>query len=378
MSSAAEERAAAENLTCPVSLELFEDPVQTPCCGNTLSRDSLRKALPRCPLCRVDVGERHPGFRVEEVPANRAIANLVEAHLRQHPTARDPKGSTCAHCHAAGAKFRCSRCKVAHYCSAACQHAAWPEHKGACGKAGPPPPSSRRTAPAPKPRGPKPHYGGGLAAAREIFLAEEQLERAVGAVPLPGSLLAAILDGVKSGTLWAMADPPAFDRLLLASRREGSNLGPYSEHVVEAGIARDEKLHPVDVSDAGGAAEPDAWRCEWILMDYQASDLHAQRLVPIDAPTLQEHYGAVLGCFDASRRQEGKSAPKYLVRADPSVSAEEDTALLVAQLLNDSSLRFVLPPAEVERLNPKRRPTPDPKEVRKALDVLHGISLGRR
>ena len=56
-----EERAAAENLTCPVSLELFEDPVQTPCCGNTLSRDSLRKALPRFYALSARSSAQHSG-----------------------------------------------------------------------------------------------------------------------------------------------------------------------------------------------------------------------------------------------------------------------------------------------------------------------------
>lgn len=37
----------ADNLSCPVSLELFDDPVQTPCCGNSLSRTSLRQSLVR-------------------------------------------------------------------------------------------------------------------------------------------------------------------------------------------------------------------------------------------------------------------------------------------------------------------------------------------
>lgn len=72
-----------ETLTDPISLELFEDPVQTPCCGNTLSRSSLKKALPRCPLCRVDVGMAHPSYNVDDVPTNRAIAHLVDAYRSQ-------------------------------------------------------------------------------------------------------------------------------------------------------------------------------------------------------------------------------------------------------------------------------------------------------
>ena len=54
--------------------------MQTPCCGNTLSRLSLRFALPRCPLCRKDIAEEHPAFKIDEVPINRAVAHLVDAH----------------------------------------------------------------------------------------------------------------------------------------------------------------------------------------------------------------------------------------------------------------------------------------------------------
>ncbi|KAJ8600400.1 hypothetical protein CTAYLR_001430 [Chrysophaeum taylorii] len=39
---------------------------------------------------------------------------------------------TCRHCGKTGKMLRCNRCKVAVYCSATCQKAAWPEHKLKC------------------------------------------------------------------------------------------------------------------------------------------------------------------------------------------------------------------------------------------------------
>ncbi|CAI5708241.1 unnamed protein product [Peronospora effusa] len=61
-------------LTCPISLDLFEDPVITTCCGKTFSSDALKRALGQnhqCPVCR--------SYTIT-VCENRDIANLVELH----------------------------------------------------------------------------------------------------------------------------------------------------------------------------------------------------------------------------------------------------------------------------------------------------------
>ncbi|POM63338.1 LOW QUALITY PROTEIN: Hypothetical protein PHPALM_21284 [Phytophthora palmivora] len=61
-------------LTCPISLDLFEDPVLTTCCGKTFSSEALAQALrrnPQCPVCRA--------YRVSS-HANRDMANMVELH----------------------------------------------------------------------------------------------------------------------------------------------------------------------------------------------------------------------------------------------------------------------------------------------------------
>uniref|UniRef100_A0AAV1TBR7 RING-type domain-containing protein n=1 Tax=Peronospora matthiolae TaxID=2874970 RepID=A0AAV1TBR7_9STRA len=61
-------------LTCPISLDLFEDPVVTTCCGKTFSSGVLRQALRRnnfCPFCRAHNVSTH---------ANRDMSTLVELH----------------------------------------------------------------------------------------------------------------------------------------------------------------------------------------------------------------------------------------------------------------------------------------------------------
>lgn len=72
---------APQDLHCPISLQLFEDPISTPCCGQTLSRISMQDHLSQddtCPLCRSSMWE-FPEFDVNSVPRNRTIAGLVDA-----------------------------------------------------------------------------------------------------------------------------------------------------------------------------------------------------------------------------------------------------------------------------------------------------------
>ncbi|KAE8977319.1 hypothetical protein PR001_g25163 [Phytophthora rubi] len=69
------EREAA--LTCPISLDLFENPVVTECCGRTFSSEALTQALRRnsqCPVCRSRRVTSH---------ASRDMANLVELHRNE-------------------------------------------------------------------------------------------------------------------------------------------------------------------------------------------------------------------------------------------------------------------------------------------------------
>ncbi|KAG7379495.1 hypothetical protein PHYBOEH_011925 [Phytophthora boehmeriae] len=61
-------------LTCPISLDLFDDPVTTACCGKTFSSEPLHHAMARnlqCPVCR---SRNITSIR------NRDMAALVELH----------------------------------------------------------------------------------------------------------------------------------------------------------------------------------------------------------------------------------------------------------------------------------------------------------
>ncbi|ETK95015.1 hypothetical protein L915_02023 [Phytophthora nicotianae] len=64
-------------LICPITLELFDFPVVTGCCGKTFSSEGLRQAIrqnPLCPFCRGQLFSTHP---------NRDVAKLVEIHRRE-------------------------------------------------------------------------------------------------------------------------------------------------------------------------------------------------------------------------------------------------------------------------------------------------------
>ena len=84
-----------------------------------------------------------------------------------------------------------------------------------------------------------------------------------------------------------------------------------------------------------------------------------------------EHAPA-LKVFDSCR---GAGPPCYSLRADPSVS-EDDATALIEQMVAESSLKFLLAPEALERLSARRMP--DAKDVRNALDALRGFSISPR
>lgn len=70
-----------ECLICPITMELFNDPITLNCCGNTISREPLRQHMNSnlsCPLCRADLSD----FDVENAPKTVNIAHMVEKHLK--------------------------------------------------------------------------------------------------------------------------------------------------------------------------------------------------------------------------------------------------------------------------------------------------------
>jgi hypothetical protein len=67
--------ALTQDLTCPLTLELFVDPVTVPCCGKAFEREDLAQSLlnsPRCPLCNGDLGK----FDVHGTAKNVLLASL--------------------------------------------------------------------------------------------------------------------------------------------------------------------------------------------------------------------------------------------------------------------------------------------------------------
>lgn len=372
-------------LTCPISLELFSDPVQVPCCGNTLDRRSLRPALPRCPLCRVNIKDKFPSFGVDDVPTNRAVASLVDEHLAQTPRiaanvsidltdpaaaplADDPATKlddrACGLCMAPAARFRCAGCKCTYYCSAKCQKEAWPEHKADCKAAAVAKAKSEQAALKKKlTQAQIAANGDGLACTRDPAFRRAGPPIAADALAKRRTdLLAAMVDLVNQGRLVVLSDAPEYNRLLVASRRApGGVYASYQEHVVEAGM------------DAGLVGRSDGHCCWWTMMDFKAGEMREQGLAPIDVATLQAQFATALEFF-ADCREDG--APSYRTRADPTVmDGHDDADMLIEQMLAESPLRFLLAPQVTGRVEGKKR-TPDPKEVRKALEALQGgVSL---
>jgi U-box domain len=69
-----------QELSCPITHELLQDPVTLPCCGKACSRGALITALsfrPTCPLCRADVSALN--YNVHTTPRNRVIQAVVDS-----------------------------------------------------------------------------------------------------------------------------------------------------------------------------------------------------------------------------------------------------------------------------------------------------------
>lgn len=76
-----------DDLRCPISLDLLEDPINTPCCGQAFSRKALISHLKlsnTCAICRVDIKQVFPGFNAADVPRNVNIAGLVEKYAKEN------------------------------------------------------------------------------------------------------------------------------------------------------------------------------------------------------------------------------------------------------------------------------------------------------
>lgn len=69
-------------LLCPITMELLEDPVQVPCCGRSLSRQTLKTSLEynsSCPMCKSSLEH----FNIDTAPKNIALAYIIEEHKKK-------------------------------------------------------------------------------------------------------------------------------------------------------------------------------------------------------------------------------------------------------------------------------------------------------
>ena len=398
------------SLCCPVSLELFDDPVQTPCCGNSLNRASLRQSLPRCPLCRVDIGTTHPTFGIDDVPTNRAVASLVDEH-RAKATPREeaianhsgaiiinssddvaPTGSKkCAQCNRPGARLRCSRCKCVCYCSASCQRAAWAVHKRTCLAA----PAVSAAVSAAAMAAVEAAEAAGLDREHVKVLAQHARPAPMAtSTTLQGSavpavkLVDAICAGVRDGTIRAFSDEPNYSRLVLVSCDKSGGV-TYHQHGIEATLiitrkgpnGRPEVLSELlemeeradsyrcpSVLDASDSDLIDRARAGWLMGDHiKLFDLKDAGLLRMDAPTVTRQFGRALAVFDACK---ARGPPHYAIKVDAAVPDDQgDNLVLVEQMLGETALRCVLGMDALERLERKHQ-CPSQDEVRQALGVF--------
>ena len=72
----------ARDLTCPISQDLFSDPVMVPCCTKAFERLSLiqhfQHNTPCCPLCRKELVDFNPAT----APKNLIIVSMVESYMK--------------------------------------------------------------------------------------------------------------------------------------------------------------------------------------------------------------------------------------------------------------------------------------------------------
>ncbi len=66
-----------EQLLCPITMELFNDPINVPCCGQTFSRQSLidhSTINKNCPMYRGNLSN----LDLTNIKKNIIVANLVD------------------------------------------------------------------------------------------------------------------------------------------------------------------------------------------------------------------------------------------------------------------------------------------------------------
>jgi hypothetical protein len=79
-----------KDLTCPITLELLDDPISVPCCGMSFSRSALIQVFnytKNCPWCRKILN----GFDPTNAPKNIMISNIIEQIKSQKKIDANPK-----------------------------------------------------------------------------------------------------------------------------------------------------------------------------------------------------------------------------------------------------------------------------------------------
>ena len=88
MESKTVQAAILDNLHCPLSLELLVDPINLPCCMQTVSRHMLLQIQRLvCPMCNADISQ----FDIPHAPRNVALAAMVESLERECKSAPKTK-----------------------------------------------------------------------------------------------------------------------------------------------------------------------------------------------------------------------------------------------------------------------------------------------
>lgn len=125
MSSSKPEQLLAYELSCPICLHLFADPVVLPCGHNycqacirqtsdTLSKDGTHGTLPRCPECREEFNS------IDTLQKNFKLCSIIEgylattAQLDSQPELVKRMNALCDHCidEESPAVKTCLRCEV--------------------------------------------------------------------------------------------------------------------------------------------------------------------------------------------------------------------------------------------------------------------------
>ena len=100
-----------------------------------VERAARRLGLPAGQTGRMEDPRAHESIKALRERVGPPVREYFEPPKLPDNIAKANGAHTCAQCHFAGTRYRCSRCKVARYCSASCMKRHWATHKAECRKA---------------------------------------------------------------------------------------------------------------------------------------------------------------------------------------------------------------------------------------------------